>query len=128
MTQVAVYELLVNDEVVYIGATTNPHRRCFAHRANLNLAAWPQIRVLHWCRTRGSALRLEARLIRKHRPPLNVQQAQRRRAQREDIDRARKVWTTASRKMTNREVLGLMPAGWTAQDARAAFGSRYAAE
>jgi len=75
---VAVYEMIVRREVVYIGSSANPDRRFYQHRKKCGFEIWPEINVVSWCRNRAAARRLEAKLIRQKQPPLNVQYTGRR--------------------------------------------------
>lgn len=121
-TYIAVYELIVSGDVVYIGCTANPERRRYAHMAHRPLGGWPELNVISYHRTRRAALRVEKRLIRERMPPLNLQHTGRKRPGRMDAEKASKIWHGSKRK-TNAECLALMP-GWTIWTARSYLGKR----
>jgi predicted GIY-YIG superfamily endonuclease len=106
----------------YIGITTNLSQRERDHRRT---RAWGNVRfsVIRRADSRKEATRIEAALIRRHRPPRNVQHCPV--GNREialPADAARAIWL-GNPVQTDWAVLGMMP-GWTVARAKAAFGPR----
>lgn len=120
---IAVYELIGDGQVLYIGATANPTKRGYAHRALKPIDYWPQIRIVRWFKTRAAALKLEASMIRRKKPPLNMQHTGRRRVKRENARQARKIWFSHPELFT-RELVALLPPGWSYWTALREFGPR----
>lgn len=143
-----IYAIMVDDKIDYIGMTRNLERRTHGHKGNRYFDFWLRPVVLHRARTLETAKRVERRLIRKHKPPRNVQHNPDKKGAvtyvdtyrlspsgvelpvrfrlREGMmhpDEARKIWCDPE-DLVNAVVLQSMP-GWTLERALSMFGPRW---
>lgn len=91
----AVYDLIVDGELVYVGCTKNPKMRLGFHKARRKVPRDCVMRVVAWYDCQHEALSAERRRIIKRKPPLN-------KAHREDIKKA--VRAEKGRKAYEREL------------------------
>lgn len=143
-----IYALIVDDEIVYIGRTTQPTARRRQHRWEQRKGCNPELEVMCCSATTADAVATEAMLIAKHAPKFNVAYSPRRRLVvrhvetfRRGIDGpipvtmrlregmmhpndARKVWIDGPGTMQER----LARMGWTLTTAYQIFGSCGAGE
>lgn len=68
----AVYDLIVDDETVYVGSSSNPKRRLAEHKSRRPELREARLRIYAWYRSRLSAEVGEMQRVRKLRPRLNV--------------------------------------------------------
>jgi predicted GIY-YIG superfamily endonuclease len=74
-----IYALIVDDEIVYIGRTTQPTARRRQHRWEQRKGCNPELEVMCCSATTADAVATEAMLIAKHAPKFNVAYSPRRR-------------------------------------------------
>lgn len=67
-----VYEIYVDDDLVYVGCSRHPLRRIKEHKARSRVPRHALLKIVRWYETHEAALAAEARRIRKRKPPLNV--------------------------------------------------------
>lgn len=71
MTRTALYDLLIEGELVYVGVSRSPSRRLSGHRGR-GFPLTTRMRVVRWYDFRADALAAERRRIEKLKPRLNV--------------------------------------------------------
>ena len=142
-----IYAIMVDDKIDYIGMTRNLQERTHGHQGNRYWDWSLTPVVLCRARTLETAKRAERRLIRKHKPPRNIQHNPKKGAftyvethrlspsgvkipvrfrLREGMmhpDEARKIWCSPE-DLINAVALRSMP-GWTLERALSMFGPRY---
>lgn len=68
----AVYDLIVDGEVYYVGASRDPKTRLAYHRARKKIPRSATLKIVKWYPTRGRALLAESRRIIARAPPGNT--------------------------------------------------------
>lgn len=68
----AVYDLIVDGEIYYVGASRDPESRLIYHRARKKIPPTATMRIVKWYPTRGLALVAESRRIIARSPPGNT--------------------------------------------------------
>lgn len=72
MKRAAVYKLLIDGELAYVGSSTNPKTRLQAHRARKQQFRCATMEIIRWYASVGAARVAEKRLIEHLRPPYNA--------------------------------------------------------
>lgn len=67
----AVYDLIVDGALVYVGCTSNPVNRLYQHKARRKVPKHAELVVVQRFRRRPAALAAETRRIEELNPPLN---------------------------------------------------------
>lgn len=119
----AVYALIVNRKIAYIGMTSNIFKREDAHRRRLGTTF--SMRILSWHQLRSEAARREREMIEQHQPKLNRDHVLPRKPDPSKMmpaDQAKALWRGRD-ELTNAAVLRLMK-GWTYAMAYDRFGAR----
>jgi predicted GIY-YIG superfamily endonuclease len=75
---VAVYDIIAEGQLVYVGISSRPDARSMAHKASGNMPEMYELMVVEWYNSRAEALKAEAERIKKFKPPLNSVHAVRR--------------------------------------------------
>lgn len=70
---IAVYDILRDGQVVYVGITDNPQVREHQHKSSRRVPRRATLVVVDWFKTRRAALKCERARIRKLKPVLNIQ-------------------------------------------------------
>jgi hypothetical protein len=120
----AVYEIVEDGMVVYVGAASNPARRLAFHKWKGKCAKHATVRVVQWFSSRREATDFEAQHIFRTQPPRNGSHNCRAAVGRARMsnERAAKIWH-GNKRLSPTAVLQKMP-GWTYGMARYHFGAR----
>lgn len=119
---VYILRIMRNGPAVYVGMTTDPKERLSRHMATRVFDSWPSMEIVSRHRTKAVALKREARLIKRLKPPMNAPYVHQNCGHNLSPDEAVMVWFGNPEKL-NKEVVEEMP-GWTFSTAMHWFGAR----
>lgn len=111
-----IYEIVKNGVVLYVGKTTRPRQRFYAHRATGLASGGAIMRLVRQCADVDDLQASEIRHIQQIKPKRNLVYANKM-----PHDEAYHIWVRP--RLSVKERLAMMP-GWTSQQAHYAFTRR----